>query len=121
MDADGFSEWLESYRKAWEEMDPEAAGELFAKDAIYQETPFDDPFEGRAEIEDYWQDVTADQNDPRVDVEVLAVADGEGIGRFHTEFTDDDGVEVTMDGVCTVVFDGNVAVEFREWWHKETK
>lgn len=121
MDAAGFSEWLDSYREAWEAMDPEAAGELFTEDAQYRETPFDDPFDGRAAIEDYWRDVTAGQNDPQVTVEVLGFADGEGIGRFHTEFVDDDGADVAMDGVCAVAFDGDLATEFREWWHVQTE
>jgi len=121
MNEEGFGEWLGSYREAWEETDPEAAGELFTEDALYQETPFDEPFDGREEIENYWREVTDGQNDPRVDVEVVAFDGDEGVGRFHTEFVDDDGTEVTMDGVCRVTFDGDLATDFREWWHVKTE
>lgn len=119
MDDDEFTNWLESYRDAWEEKDPVAAGELFAETAEYDLGPFLDVFEGRDAIEGYWEEVTASQNDPRVDVDSLAVDGDRGVGHFHAEFEDDEGATVEIDGVCIVVFEGERAVEFREWWDIE--
>jgi ketosteroid isomerase-like protein len=46
--------WLDGYREAWEQQDPEQAAELFSEDAVYYETPFAEPFSGREAIRRYW-------------------------------------------------------------------
>lgn len=115
----GFAEWLHGYREAWEDMDPEAAGALFTADARYRVTPFDQPFEGRQAIEEYWAEATAGQDDPSVEVEVITEEGDRGVGHFRAAFTDDDGEAVVLDGVCVVTLDGSVATEFIEWWHME--
>src|SRR6185369_9464588 len=56
-----YTDWLERYRRAWMQRDPNAAGQLFTDDAIYREQPFQPPFVGRAAIQDYWARVTASQ------------------------------------------------------------
>ena len=40
-------EWIERYRRAWEEADAEAVGELFTDDAAYRSNPFAEPHRGR--------------------------------------------------------------------------
>ena len=55
--------WLEGYRRAWVERDPDAAAALFTRDAVYQEQAFQPAYVGRAAIRDYWTTVTATQSD----------------------------------------------------------
>lgn len=57
MDRETFNNWLASYRSAWTNRDPEAAASLYADDATYQVTPFDEPLRGRAAIYEYWAGV----------------------------------------------------------------
>lgn len=56
-------DWLEGYRAAWEERDPDAAAALFTDDASYREQPYHEPFLGKAGVRDYWASVTATQAD----------------------------------------------------------
>src|SRR5690242_17931276 len=55
--------WLEGYRRAWVQRDPDAVTRLFTADAVYQEQPFEPAYVGRAAIRGYWATVTATQSD----------------------------------------------------------
>ena len=57
MDRETFNRWLASYGSAWTGRDPGAAASLYADDATYQVTPFDEPLRGRAAIYEYWSGV----------------------------------------------------------------
>ena len=50
-----FQAWMESYGKASRENNPQASAELFAGNAKYYETPFDEPMIGRDAIRQYWE------------------------------------------------------------------
>src|SRR5690554_5511876 len=120
LDAAGLEKWLAQYKHAWETKDPAAAAALFTEDALYYETPYSEPFRGRAGISEYWARVTADQRDIEVTVQPLGVlAGGIAVARFHAAFKlISNGAAVDLDGVfllehaspehCSVL---------REWWH----
>jgi ketosteroid isomerase-like protein len=57
MDRESFNHWLASYGNAWTSRDPEAAASLYADDATYLVTPFDEPLCGRAAMYEYWAGV----------------------------------------------------------------
>ena len=116
-----FKGWLDAYGRAWETGDPEAATELFAEDAVYHETPFDEPMRGRAEILDYWSDVPRYQDDIRFSYEVLAVSEGEGIARWSARFVRLPArTPIRLDGVLLAKLDvAGRCTEFREWWHRQ--
>ena len=120
MDRTTFENWLDAYKRAWEDRAPEAAADLFTADANYFETPFEAPARGRDGIRDYWSDATRYQEGIEFSCEVLATTENAGIAHWHTEFTrltSDSTVE--LDGIFVVELhaDGKCA-EFREWWHK---
>ena len=72
MERDTFSRWLDAYGRAWVARDPAAAAELFAEEATYQETPFDEPMRGFYDLDGLWRDA------PRLEVpEVEAKTDAE--------------------------------------------
>lgn len=120
MDETSFEEWLEGYKRAWEQMDADAAVELFAEDATYQETPFDEPMRGRDAIRSYWSDVPLAQKEIAFGYEVLSVAGDQGIARWWCDFrripTDS---KVKLDGIFVVHFSNGKAIAFREWWHRK--
>src|SRR5690242_1743195 len=58
MNRETFEQWLAAYGSAWISRDVQRAASLYAEDATYQVTPFDEPFRGRAAIYDYWKGVT---------------------------------------------------------------
>lgn len=121
MDGAAFERWLDAYGRAWEGRDPDAGALLFAEDATYQETPFDEPMRGRAAIRAYWENVPRGQSEIKFSREVLAITrQGEGIARWITSFVRvPSGVRVELDGILLARFDeAGLCVEFREWWHR---
>jgi hypothetical protein len=112
-----FEGWLDAYGRAWETRDPAAAAELFTEDAVYHETPFDEPMRGRAEISDYWSDVTRSQDDVRFSYEILAAS--EGVARWRADFLRLPArTPVRLDGILLARLDAEGrCTEFREWWH----
>jgi len=54
--------WLDALKHAWEERDPLAAANLFSVDAVYRETPFEEPMRGREAILKYWEPVPKTQD-----------------------------------------------------------
>jgi hypothetical protein len=118
MDPETFSSWLDAYGRAWETGDPQAAADLFAEDAAYYETPFDEPMRGREEIAEYWSGVPRSQDDVRFSYEILAAS--EGIAHWSADFVRVPArVPVRLDGILLAKLDAEGrCTEFREWWHR---
>ena len=114
-----FAAWLDRYREAWEERDPDRAASLFTDDASYRETPFDPPMEGSAAIHAYWAKAVAGQSDIRFTSEVLACAGADGLCHWHCAFAADPaGDRIDLDGIFRCRFADETRVEaFEEWWH----
>jgi predicted SnoaL-like aldol condensation-catalyzing enzyme len=66
MERERVEDWIEAYRRAWEQADTPAAVALFTTDAGYRSHPLRPAHAGRDGIAAYWTGVTADQRDPRV-------------------------------------------------------
>jgi ketosteroid isomerase-like protein len=111
--------WLHAYGAAWEGRDAAAAAWLFTPDALYQETPFAEPFRGRTAIAAYWATVTADQSDVEFDFEVLAVTARTGIASWSVSFRSIAGdAPVELNGIFLLEFAGDgLVASLREWWH----
>ena len=117
-----FSRWLEMYGKASKENDPQASADLFALDAQYYETPFDEPLKGRDAIYQYWNKGAQKLKDKESAHEILSVNGNLGIARWQAKFTSiQSGNRLALDCVFLVEFDddGRCRV-FREWWHIKT-
>jgi ketosteroid isomerase-like protein len=66
MERERVGDWIEAYRRAWEQADTPAAVALFTADASYRSHPLGPAHAGHDGIATYWGEVTADQRDPRV-------------------------------------------------------
>jgi ketosteroid isomerase-like protein len=110
-------EWLEAYRRAWEEGDPEAAAALFTDDAVYRSHPFRDPHVGREGILAYWAGATATQADVGVRFGEPVVA-GSAVCVEWWATMRDEGAWITLPGCLYLHFaaDGRCR-ELREYWH----
>lgn len=118
-----FATWLDRYKSAWEHGDPDAAAALFAADALYEETPFDEPMRGREAIRAYWRAGAARaQRDIRFRYKVAAVAGAVGLSHWHCDFTRvPSGEAVEIDGIFRCTFDAEgLCSRFQEWWHRRT-
>jgi ketosteroid isomerase-like protein len=113
------SEWLEAYRRAWEQADVEAAVALFTDDAVYRSSPFREPSVGHDGIRAYWAGATATQEAVRVRIGEPIVA-GDRVAAEWWATMRDEGGEITLPGCLVLRFaaDGRCE-ELREYWHVE--
>jgi uncharacterized protein (TIGR02246 family) len=119
MNPESLRGWLDSYRSAWEERDPDAVIRLFAEDATYQETPFSQPMRGREAIRQYWsRAVVAYQEAIQFGYEVLAITEVSAIAHWWASFVRiSSKTQVSLDGVFVLAFDkSGRCQELREWW-----
>ena len=119
---DVFERWLQSYGEASRQNDAKASSELFAHDARYYETPFDEPMVGRDAIYQYWSKGAQMLKDKESVYEILAVKGNLGIARWQSKFTNaKSGKRVALDCLLLVEFDGAEKCSvFREWWHLQS-
>jgi ketosteroid isomerase-like protein len=119
MDSKTLQDWLNGYRQAWELQDADRAAGLFSEDALYYETPFDEPLSGREEIHRYWSDgAVSAQRDITFEFEILGVTGSTAVARWTACFTRvPSGITVELDGVLAATLDDRgLCSVFREWW-----
>lgn len=111
--------WLSAYGAAWEGKDDQGVAALFTEGALYQETPYAEPFSGREGIRDYWVSVTADQDEIDFDFEMLSVSGNRGVAQWSARFRSISGdVPVELNGIFVLEFaDADEVSALREWWH----
>lgn len=117
-----FETWLEQYKKAWEESNPELITRLFDQDAIYKESPYTVKIEGIDAIKRYWEKGARDsQTNIRFDYDIITVKGMRGFAKWNAEFDRiGNKIHVELDGILEVVFTkGKKAETFNEWWHRK--
>ncbi|HEX7081354.1 MAG TPA: nuclear transport factor 2 family protein [Gammaproteobacteria bacterium] len=119
MNDDDLERWLARYGEAWETRDADAAARLFARDALYFETPFADPFRGPEGVRSYWSSVTKDQREIRFESKVVGVLGRTGVARWSAKFKlASTGAAAELNGIFLLEFDdAGRCTSLREWWH----
>ena len=115
-------EWVDAYRRAWRDGDPDGAAALFTDGCLYRDHPTGEAYRGREGVRSYWENVTSTQDDPDVRMgEPIASADNR---RAAVEFwvrMRNSEQEVTVIGILFLRFaDDGRCEELRETWHFET-
>jgi uncharacterized protein (TIGR02246 family) len=120
MNRDAFGSWLDALGRAWEAKDGRAFVQLFADEATYQVTPFEEPLRGRTAILEYMAEATRTQDQIFFEYEVLGFDEDRGIAHWQVEFISvPSQTRVELDGTFVVYFDaGRRCTVFREWWHQ---
>ena len=131
-------QFMQGYKKAWEERDEAQFCALFAPDGEYHNTPFAVQ-RGHAELAAYWQRVKM-QEDVQVRYEILASAPAGGIAHWHVTYQvaseelfriwaqstgtnlvarkpGDPLPRMVLDGVLKAEFDGDFCRRCDIWWH----
>ena len=117
------ADWIEGYRRSWEENDPELLLTLFTEDASYRSSPFREPSLGHEGIRAYWeraagtqQGVEVRMGEPVVEGNVVAVE------WWTTMLAGGDSTDVlTMKNVIDYSRFGTRGqlVPLREYWNAE--
>lgn len=131
-------QFMQGYKKAWEERDEAQFCALFATDGEYHNTPFAVQ-RGHAQLAAYWQRVKL-QEDVQVRYEILASAPGGGVAHWHVTYQvaseelfriwaqstgtnlvarkpGDPLPRMVLDGVLKAEFDGDLCRRCDIWWH----
>ena len=117
---DALARWLEAYKTAWVQLDPQAAAALFTEDAVYAWGPFEEPLRGREAIRARWAEVTAAQSDVRFGFEPLGVLEAGGVARWWCSFNVDT-LRIDLNGIFLVALTSDgLCSDFREWWNERT-
>lgn len=110
-------EWVDAYRRAWENRDPEAAAALFSPDCSYRENIIEEAHVGRAGVAEYWRSVTEAQSEVTVRMGRPFVHGDRVAVEFWTNMLVG-GDRVTLPGCLLLEFDGDgLCRRLREYWH----
>ncbi|MDX1468916.1 MAG: nuclear transport factor 2 family protein [Acidimicrobiia bacterium] len=110
-------EWIEAYRLAWENRDPEAAAALFTEDCSYRENIIEEAHLGREGVARYWSNVTEAQSEVTVRMGRPFAQDDRVAVEFWTNMLVE-GDPVTLPGCLLLDFDGQgLCRRLREYWH----
>ena len=110
-------QWIDGYRAAWENRDPDAAAALFTEDASYRTAPYSEPELGRDGVHAYWAGVTATQDDVKF-LSGTPVVEGDHAAVEWWVTMLNGGAEVTLAGEFLLRFDeSGLCRELREYWH----
>jgi ketosteroid isomerase-like protein len=118
-----FSTWLSAYGRAWEAKDAAGFAGLFAENALYYWTPFEEPKKGRAEIRAAFAAAVESQRDIDFGARILYTHAQLGAAHWSCSLTrTNTGKRVHLDGIFVVQFETNgEALSFREWWHSDER
>jgi limonene-1,2-epoxide hydrolase len=131
-------QFMQGYKKAWEERDEAQFCALFAEDGEYHNTPFAVQ-RGHAQLAAYWQRVKL-QEDVQVRYEILATSPAGGIAHWHVTYQvaseelfriwaqsigtnliarkpGEPLPRMVLDGVLKAEFDGDLCRRCDLWWH----
>jgi len=131
-------QFMQGYKRAWENRDPSLFCALFAQGGVYRNTPFAIQ-RGHAQLAQYWERVKL-QEDVQVTYDVLASAPGSGIAHWHVTYQvaseelfriwaastgtnlvarkpGDPLPRMVLDGVLQARFEGKLCSECSLWWH----
>ncbi len=133
------AEFMQSYKRAWENSDENLLASLFAPDGCYRNTPFAVQ-QGHEAIKHYWQR-TKLQTDIHLSYDVLQQHATGGIAHWHTTYqvTSEDMFKMwaastgtnmlsrkdgdplprlALDGIAIVEFNTDgLCRDLRLWWH----
>jgi hypothetical protein len=110
-------EWIEAYRRAWEDRDDHAVGALFTHGATYWSHPFREPFRGREAIHAYWRQATGSLTTITVDFGRPIASSSRAAVEWWAILSGEQGT-ATLPGALILRFgqDGRCE-ELREYWH----
>ena len=131
-------QFMQGYKRAWEERDDALFCALFTPDASYHNTPFAEQ-RGHAQLAAYWQRVKL-QDDVALRYEILASTPAGGIAHWHVTYQvaseelfriwaqstgtnlvarkpGDPLPRMVLDGVLKAEFDGDLCRRCDIWWH----
>jgi ketosteroid isomerase-like protein len=113
---DAARRWAETWRTAWEALDPEPIVALYSLDATCSTAPFREPYRGRDGVRAYVRLVFAEEERPQVWTSE-PIVDGDRAAVCWWAGLRENGSEVTLAGTSVLRFgaDGLVGEQWDAW------
>lgn len=112
--------WLDRYVDAWRSNDPAQIRALFAPDATYAYSPWDEPLRGPEAIADAWLENLDAPDAWEARYKPLAINGNLAVTRGRSRYFDTDRTQVRseFDNIFVIRFDpdGRLATDFTEWY-----
>jgi len=110
-------QWASLYKKSWEILDPDLLVSLFTSDAIYQTSPFAEPFHGR-NFHEMWASGKGVQSGNYMNLEIWHVEDNTAIVQWIAQTNYFDKGPRHGNGILKLRFtDDGRCYELKEWQH----
>lgn len=121
MTGEDFKNWLKLYGQAWEDKDAKRFSELFANEANYFLSPFENPLTGTLDIETAIEEKYLTQDNIKFNYQIISFAENIGVCKWWCKFIRNSTHNlIKLDGVFICEFDkNNLCKTFNEWWHKD--
>ena len=116
---DSVQAWLDRYVDAWRSNDPAQIRALFAEDATYRYSPWDEPIRGPLAIADSWLENPDAPESWEARYEPIALNGNLAVTRGRSRYFDSDRTQVRTeyDNVFMIRFDDEGrATDFTEWY-----
>ncbi len=109
------SEWVNAYERAWRTAGIEPLAELFAADAIYRMSPYEEPASGLAEIGALWERERKGPDEAfTMTHEVVAIDGDTAVVRLEVHYDDPEPLEYRDLWILRFAADGRCR-SFEEW------
>ena len=114
------ADWIDCYRRAWEENDADLLVTLFSEDASYRSSPFREPNVGHDAIRAYWARAAGTQRNVEVRLGEPVVEGNLVAVEWWTTLEDAEDGMITLPGCLLLQFgpDGRCS-DLREYWNVE--
>jgi hypothetical protein len=107
--------WLAGYERAWRTAGTSSLGELFTRDATYQQSPYEEPLRGLSAIAAMWEQERDGPDEPfTMTCRVVAVDDRVAVVRVEVDYESGSPSEYQDLWVVRFASDGR-CVAFEEW------
>lgn len=118
-----FQSWLTEFGDAWQARNTGRFAGLFAENALFYWTPFDEPKRGRADLAAAFSAAVSEQEEIEFGARILYTQALLGAAHWSCSFTRSSSAErIHLDGVLVVQFsDGGEALSYRQWWHSDER
>lgn len=115
LDRDAVDAWIAAYERAWRTAGVEPLAELFAADATYRMSPYEEPARGLSEIGALWERERKGPGEEfTMSDEVVAVEGDTAVVRVEVHYLGPEPLEYRDLWVIRFTLDGRCR-EFEEW------
>ncbi len=116
-DIDKFQHWLKQLGKAWSDLDPQNAANLFSKDVEYYESALKDPCESWDKMFALWKVIPTNQKDVTYDFDIITILKDVCVANWRVErILLPQNTKQKIDGIFVFRLNGTGLCDYFKQW-----